>query len=537
MYKLLIADDEPLVQAGIKSMLDWHAMGVDICGVCGNGRAALDLIIEKQPDIVITDIKMPIMSGLDLVRECRERFGNKRPAFIILSSYEEFSMAKEALAYQVVDYLVKIDLTAESLHEAVERAIKSLPVTQKDGQTKTASIDISSFRDKFFVRLLNHLFENENQFRQQSNDLHIEFHYDSFYAAYAGIVSSNEAEMSMEQQINLYTSTLQMVKEILVKYLPCYVISLDLKHFAMIFCITDTEHESLPFLRETLKTVSSTLMNYYGVKLLVGTGGRVSSILQISDSYQYARSVFPLATAETPFCFADEMAGLQSDSEVFVMSQYRESLTRAFEEYDSESLNSTVTEICRQFTEGNVRLIQALDGASNVLYLGISLLPNGKEMISDVFSDHTDNYRSLYRQKTVGQVVDWLQTFRDGLCLKLDEHKKEYKNYLVVNIKKYIREHLSQRLSLNEVAASFNISANYLSQLFTKYNDEGFNEYITHQKIKEAKKMLSSDENMKVYEVADALGFDNAFYFSKVFKKVEGIAPTDYLSKNRSSGQ
>jgi two-component system response regulator YesN len=102
---------------------------------------------------------------------------------------------------------------------------------------------------------------------------------------------------------------------------------------------------------------------------------------------------------------------------------------------------------------------------------------------------------------------------------------------VVENVKKYIKEHITQKLSLNDIAALYGISPNYLSALFKKYNNCGYSEYITEQKIAKAKRMLTED-NMKVYEVADALGFESAFYFSKVFKKVAGISPSEYLNEH-----
>lgn len=90
MYQLLIVDDEPLVQAGIRSMLNWNELNIEICGTAMNGQAALRIIEEKSPEIVITDIKMPVMSGLDLAKVCRERYGENCPYFIILTGYEDF---------------------------------------------------------------------------------------------------------------------------------------------------------------------------------------------------------------------------------------------------------------------------------------------------------------------------------------------------------------------------------------------------------------------------------------------------------------
>ena len=93
MIKLLIADDEPLVQIGIKSMLDWDRLGFEICGIAVNGEHALELIEETSPQIVITDIRMPVMNGLELIKACSEKYG-KLPLFIVLTSYEEFNLVK-----------------------------------------------------------------------------------------------------------------------------------------------------------------------------------------------------------------------------------------------------------------------------------------------------------------------------------------------------------------------------------------------------------------------------------------------------------
>lgn len=153
--------------------------------------------------------------------------------------------------------------------------------------------------------------------------------------------------------------------------------------------------------------------------------------------------------------------------------------------------------------------------------------------MSGFFAEDPDGYRSLYKQSNVDHVIQWLQFFCGQLCELFQSRRKDYKNHIVTNVRKYINEHVSERLSLNEVAAVFGISPNYLSQLFSKYNDTGFSEYINICKITEAKRLLE-EENMKVYEAAEALGFESAFYFSKVFKRVEGVSPTEYVNNKFS---
>lgn len=150
MYKLLIVDDELLVQIGIQSMLSWNELGISICGTALNGQSALKIIEEQAPDIVIADIKMPVMDGLELAKICREHYGTGKPYFIILTSYEDFHMAKEALSYQVSDYLVKLELTPQTLQNAVEKVL--LKIRQTENTKNNTNVTVYPFYDKFFIR-------------------------------------------------------------------------------------------------------------------------------------------------------------------------------------------------------------------------------------------------------------------------------------------------------------------------------------------------------------------------------------------------
>ena len=165
MIKLLIVDDEPLVQIGIKSMLRWDELGIEVCGTAMNGKAALEMIRQYRPDIVITDIKMPVMNGLELVKICRDEFG-PIPLFIILTSFEEFSLIKEAMSYQAVDYLIKLELDPGSLKSSIEKASERLEElkAKESFRQNQGRPTLLSYHDKFFMRLLHNLFENRDQF-------------------------------------------------------------------------------------------------------------------------------------------------------------------------------------------------------------------------------------------------------------------------------------------------------------------------------------------------------------------------------------
>ena len=226
MYKLLIVDDEPLVQIGVSSMLDWNNYGITICGTAANGEAALHMIENEMPDIVICDIKMPVMDGLELLKYCRQTYG-ELPVFLILTSYEEFQLAKEALKHGVLDYLIKLELDRNSLSAAIQKALDFLQKHQRSDTLQASyadrNTDIQGELDKFFIRLLHNLFEDEAQFDLEVKELHLDFSAPFYTVCYCQIKNRALTEEENDQLFQLYFSTIQMVREIIAKYLNCYI--------------------------------------------------------------------------------------------------------------------------------------------------------------------------------------------------------------------------------------------------------------------------------------------------------------------------
>lgn len=534
MHKLLIVDDEPLVQIGVKSMLNWADYGIEVIGTASNGKQALDIIENNIPDIVITDIKMPIMDGLELTKYCIEKL-EKPPAFIILTSYEEFELAKRAIKYNVVDYLIKLELDANILQESIEKALMKIKKNQEEKENlpiiHEGEFMAHIFEEKLFVKLLYNLFENEEQLNMQLKDLKLDLSGEKFLACFCEISDNNENILSNEQNLNKYICTLNMVKEIAVKYLKCFIISLDYKHFVIICCFEKYQIQSINELVYTsLEKVCSMIHKYFNVKLKIGIGNSCDKLKSIDISFEEARYCFNSSINKEQITFYSDLKKNSYTENIFDISFFKEDLMKSFEEYNTESLYIIFSQIVEVINEQPTNHLQALDCACNILYICLNLLPNGENCINEIFSKEIDGYKSIYAKKNVEQIARWVELLRDKLCEYLEERKKNYKNNIINHVKKYINEHLEDKLSLNEIAALYSISPSYLSSLFKKYCEIGFSEYITQMKISKAKDLLLKD-NYKVYEVSDMLGFESAFYFSKVFKKVTGYSPKEYTQK------
>lgn len=538
MYKLFIVDDEPLVQAGIKSMLNWSELDIEICGSASNGQVALNMIKSLSPDIVITDIKMPVMDGLELLKQSREEFGYKWPIFILLTSYEDFQIAKEAVSYQVLEYLVKVELTPDSLKNAVLKAISNIEDNKAADNTpinnKTvATSNLYSYKEKFIINLLNNMFESDEQLFLQANDLNINLDYSSFLCCYGSFETANPS--AIENYMTLYNGSMQLLKELVEKYYHCLTISLDITHFAILFAYSDKDIEAInnnsmsiqQITQDLLSKIRLSIKNYCNIDFICGIGTMCYTPSSLCDSYQCARSAYRLTNASCPIAYFSPEETLPHNA--FNFSLFKENFTRAFEEYNSEILSATISSLCDLIDSHPHHYVQALDAASNILYLALSLLPDSVATLNNIFSGSPDGYMSIYRQQNTSQIVTWLKTFSTGICEFFDERNKDYKNRIVFDVKNYINEHLSEKLTLNQLAAQFGISTSYLSLLFGRYSNLGFIDYVNYSKIQEAKRLLK-EEHLKIYEVAEIMSFGSEFYFSKVFKKIEGISPSEYIN-------
>lgn len=527
MIKLLIADDEPLVIVGLKSMLNWNDFNIEICGTARNGGQAMEIIEKEHPQLVIADIKMPVKTGLELMQECREKFGNEQQ-FIILTSYEEREYLRMAITLSAVEYLIKVELTAESLSKAI---LKSISIISEQNQQieQTEIEDKQSFRDKFFIRLLNNLFENKDLFLRQKNDLDIDLHWSNYQVCYCEMSSNSEKNtviQDRQKQMQLFDSTFQMIKETCSRFCPCITVGIDLRHLAIIFCL-DSDLNTKEIVKTSFEKTATIIKNYFSVILSAAVGAKVSDCLSISKSFFSARGAFAQKALETSLIFSEDLADGQINEDSFDILDYKSKITKAITNLDSDELNKIITELASYFESHPHLNVQAMDVSGMILYTAISVLPNGEEILNEIFKDESDGYRCIYQKHTCTTINNWLFKLSNGLISEFGKQRTNNKNRLLIKVEQYIKTNISKRITLGQTATEFNISANYLGQQFVKYFNCPFNEYVNHEKIEKAKLLIHQNE-LKVYEIAELLGFESAFYFSKVFKKQTGLSPREY---------
>lgn len=254
MTRVLLVDDEPLVLIGMQGMLNWAALGYEVVGTARNGAEAFRAVQEKQPDIVVSDIRMPVMDGFALAEACHKD-GSALPAFIMLTSYEEFDYVKRSMRLGVVDYLVKIDLTADSLTAALEHARATAEKEKKLRMPSPAPVSLDTFRDRLFLQLYGGLFTDRAVFDRQCAELGVAFKAPRHIVA---VGSLQTPDLPTSQLVTLSTGVTRMAAETLPKYRPCRVTAMDLRHFSVLLPL-EADEDPEAVLAPILKTAGQIL--------------------------------------------------------------------------------------------------------------------------------------------------------------------------------------------------------------------------------------------------------------------------------------
>lgn len=497
--KLLIADDEDYTREGLVESIDWNRYGITEVVQARNGSEAKNIVAWFQPDIVLTDIKMPKLDGISFAQELAEMIPSCM--LIFMSGYMEIEYLKSAIKLSAVDFIEKpIDISG--VEKAIEKAIGSIHERRNAEDMK------ENRKELLQQKLVNILISKEFDYEMARKLCHdVEF---SMKKNYCCIVVSDWSRYSnTEEVVNLVSDyfnqkRLQVIGNYAGNYCYTFILSYDEKEKYRI--------------NSNIQNFSNKYLEYR-----IGIGFDASDIRNIYNSYQTAILAANISFYDNTnriFCIDDEILkqknlepGLYSDF-VGIMRDnpcsLREWLVKLFENmkknkyYRKEQVQALFTTmviaICRENGE-------VLDG-----------------------SEHLGNEEQI--ELTIHS-CDKLSEIREimfDLIMKLEEKHQEQSQYsrLIRGVTNFIGCHYQEaELSVSQIAEHFHFSSAYLSVLFKQEMNVTLKQYISNIRIERAKKMLESEFD-KITEIAVKCGYANANYFAKVFKEVTGLTPVEY---------
>ena len=512
MFKILVADDEKFIRKGIISILERNIPAKLSITEAANGLEALEMVAAGQPDLVITDINMPGCNGLEFIRGINEKQVNT--TVIVLSGYENFEYAKEAITLGVKEYITKPIKKTEFI-EVIQKYMKSIQQKrQKTNEELERKMEnnrmIEGVKKDLLIGLLK-CSDNKDarQYLQQLKELNINFESRLYICVLFQYEVSDENREVMDF----------VVRNILDEYL-----SLNSEQFLM--SVTYDFGRTIAIFKsgqkgftspegKTLIRNAARLLREYGkVRVFAGIADAAPDFEYLGRALRHALTAAEhkiFERGDIVCAFADIEAG--------------EPVT-----INAKAARDNVLELW-----GELNRVYRLGQTQSVV-----------DALKSLYNRTMDYVQKRIAKSTSGNPE--AKSYRAFLeCWSLDEIKKEIKCQLerleeareetTINVRlmdeivHYVDEHITDDLDLNTVAAAFNRSSGYVSTMFKRYADGGFNAYVTAKRIAMAKRLLKDQRN-SIQDVAEACGYFNAKYFSVVFKKCVGQTPREYREKS-----
>lgn len=506
--RIVIVEDEIKIREGMGKLIESLTNHI-VLGEAANGEEGLEMILRFKPDLVITDIRMPKMDGLEMIRELYSR--NVLAHTVILSGYSEFEYAKKAIQYGVDDYLLK-PLAVDDIQKmlvTIEQRIKKEQLTNGTPELHIRNLILDAEEEM----------EKNYAILKEICGLPEEGNYELF----AGYIGSAPASYKEEME--------SAIRELQEKYteLKLYYIYIDNFQKAYLLAVEEKKEERLTALE---KSIYNRMLLRYRKKpeQPIWTKQRFTKLEELKQTVKELEHLFSYALVLPPDGWMDAKQVEEYEPTVFsAPSEIYNRIRNAVCQGDVEKIKKAAKDFVKYMEEGHFEAGDIRGAFIKSYYL-----------ISDTLQDID---RVLYRHlkstnflRNIETAVAWnelKQAYGDVIQMVAGTKTKreDISNFVIKRAIDYIREHYQEGITQEEVSRELEITPEYLSTLFNREMGINFSTFLKQFRISHAKRLLKGTD-MKIYEIASATGYSDPKYFQRVFKEEIGVSPGEYRQMN-----
>lgn len=529
--RVLIVDDEYKVCQLIKHLVHWEDYGMEIVGMVNDGELAFETICREKPDIVITDIRMPGMDGIELVEKTSRVLENV--FFVIVSGYSQFEYARQAVKLGVEDYLVK-PIRKKDLVAVLEKINgKHKKESDDRSEKETLKTELIQTRERIKNNLLQDLLFSQDKFFQTAPMEEIR---ETYGCAFTGsgfcMVLAHLYENSMKNDTDERVFVLSKIQKSLREKLePVCTEFLCVSHQYEVICLLNLqegrEHDLNRQLVKVQTDISGIREIFPDARTAIVLGRMMSGLRECREDLTRMRmALLKRFLQERQFIFQEdsrEMAAVPASG--LISPELRKKLLLELELLHAEGVGTLVDEI-RESLEEHISepryLYAAYREIIGIFLLGIqnyykeSDLPRMEDYLKglDVFYAYPD-------------VFAWLRQEMVGYVREQEQKQKDLESRPIRMAKKYINEHFRESVNLETVSREVGLNPAYFSSVFKKDTGQNFMDYVISVRMENAKALLTRT-NKDVIDIAYEVGYSDVKYFSKLFKKNTSLTPTEY---------
>lgn len=523
--RAVIVDDERWICQLIAKIIDWDNIGIELAGQAEDGLAALELIQAIKPEIVITDIRMPQIDGLEIIRRTREM--RIDTSFVIISGFKHFEYAQQAMQYGVEDYLLK-PIKKTELTNILTKISKK--VTEKQ------------IRDNEEIRLKNDLAHSHNKLREQFvkklfldasvtydlEEINEQYHFRFKDEAYNTVrfQLDNKGAGFIEDKYQRVCA--EKIGEITDAYME--QVTYDYQIVDSYTCVYNYSLSNQDDIKSAIRNIYEDLAKFLGITdcyaLTMGVGGEVFSFNEIARSNQEAEDAVRcrITEGQNRIILYPSLEYEDHALDVLFPDKAERQFINTIETLDSIKLRQNIYAVFDH--------ISSIDRLNPIRYFDLA------QKLIRLFAEtmHAMDNKNKMRNVSEMDLLDCWSTFgirdtvSDHLEEELGEYLELYKTQISAPVRfavKYICENYDQSIGLEQIAELVNLSPVYLSITFKKDMGMNFSDYIINYRIDVAKKLLK-DIQYNISQVSEMVGYSDPKHFSKLFKKRVGINPIEY---------
>jgi two-component system response regulator YesN len=531
MVGVYIVDDEIAVREGLRDYVNWEAYGIKIVGLAHDGMQALQEIEQLRPDLLITDVKMPRMSGIELANHLHVEQPDLE--IIFLSGYDDTEFLKEAIKVEAVDYLFK-PFTQAELDAVLKKAIDKIDKRVAD-QHMVSELqerlhqNLPQLRDRCMQMLIDQETHEPFLLQERFDSLDITLPIEKPYCVFIVDIDNRHYVYRTlpTQERQLIDLTMYEAAKRIVTQTSGYVLPAEQGELVVIFRVTVSDGEELNVAATELRQSIAKFIDY---PFTVGIGNIVTNLAQIAVSYRAA------CEAVEHKLYLGKNHDIAFDS-VLLSSRTENSLTSLL---DTEKLRTSLAAGDEQEIFTTIRQIfkrLETDQCGQRLYRMVS-----NQLALDIVKRYCQVNRGgtiepllpildkLSSMETSADIVQCLQDAAIIVCNATNLARVKEPTSMIERIKRIISERYSEELTIADLAAEIYLSPNYLCLLFKQEVGQTINDYLTEVRMSVAKKLLEDPAN-KIYHVCSQVGFTDTSYFTKLFKRHVGVTPSHYRTR------
>ncbi|MGE8080013.1 response regulator transcription factor [Peribacillus loiseleuriae] len=517
MQKVIIVDDDRIIRQWLSTAIPWQEYGFKLAGEASDGETAIELIEKEQPQIVISDINMPFMDGLELAKQVKSK--SPDTYIIFMTGYEDFKYAHEALKLKVFDYLLK-PVDKDQLLEKIKEAAMEWKANQKREKNL---VEVTPYLQRNIFHKLTEPTNIPIDIEQELLSLGIELQGSCFVAILIKIDERSPTGINVE---NLKTS----IKA---------VISQDLKKNQG--AVMDAGIEQLLLLLSPHEEIEEIKISRFIHHLFQEIHKKIGIYTTVTFGRIY-QEPFEMGFSILEAHLAMNMRHIMGKGQVYTLddivsddSHYQKDITQLEEELVEQikrglpdKANETIQLIFRILVECKDATLQDIRFLA-VKYITLLFHEAEKWNWRHTNSEYlTDHYREVMKMETLHEIFDLVQSILQEWKEFMNQKKEKNSFTIVDQAMEYVDAHYHlEGLTLQKVANIIHVSAPYLSNLFKVEKGINFGDYLLGLRMRKAMELFSENK-IKTYEVADMVGYNNPQYFSICFKKYTGYTPAEY---------